>query len=298
MSASLTFNPYLLSNAQNTFNVDSTGYTQGMALDDPAIRYQLCAGTLASTETLPMWGGVAISEYIPGATGTPATVLGGIIKRATTQAANTSGQVTGFSVFNQASAMINSPQSTVPLAGIYGQVNYYRLGSGIRIPVAVDSSLVDLDGSVITSQVSWDFTNQRLQPYDASTATYAISTAVWSNTAGGILTIVMSAAVPFGLGDTVTISGATNSGTGSTAAINTSFVVNGFTDNEHFTLAAPAASGVFGTIGGSPVINAGTGALNVRVLEVKIGNCMTVNYAAGTGFATWNYNDSCAIILL
>jgi hypothetical protein len=298
MVATVTFNPYTTTVAAGTFNAQSVGYIIGTALDQPAIRYSLSGGVLASTETLPMWGGVAISEAIPGASGTPDEVLGSIITRATTNTITSTNGVTGFSVFDQNSAAVNSPQSPVPLIGSGGQVNFYRLGSGARIAVAMDPSLVDLQSAIIGTQVSWDFTNSRLQPYDASTATYAISSATWASTAGGTLTIVAGAAVPFGLGDTVTITGGTNTGTGGAGAINNTFIISGFTDTTHFTLAAPAASGVFGTIGGSPVINAGTGALNVKVIDVKIGNCMSVNYASGTGFATWNYNDSAAIILI
>jgi len=202
-------------------------------------------------------------------------------------------------VFNQDHAMVNSPQSPVPLAGSGMLVNFFRLGSGARIAVACDPSLVSLEGSVITSQVSWDFHNQVLQPYDASTPTYALSSVTWANTNGGQLTVVASVATPVGgVGDAVNISGATNSGTGGAAAINANFTVAAFTDNEHFVLAAPAAAGVFGTIGGSPVLNYGTGALPVKVLDVQVGNSMTVAYDPATNLATWNRSGTTAILLI
>lgn len=292
------FNAYVTTNAAGSFNVDSTGFVQGDSVDNPSARQFLTSGVLAASETLPMWGGVAISEYVPGVSGGPNSILGGTIGRATTQSMNTAGQVTGFSVNDQNYAAMNSPLNPVPLTYSGGPVNFYRLGTGARVMVAMDASLVDLEGNIITSQVSWDFTNQVLQPYNASTGSFAISAAAWSATNGGQIAVTTSAAVPFGLGDAVTVSGATNSGTGGATAINTSFVVSGYTSNESFILAAPATTGVFGTIAGSPVITAGTGALPVRIERVQIGKSMVVNYNPVTGIATWNRTGNAAIIIL
>ena len=50
-------------------------------------------------------------------------------------------------------------------------------------------------------------------------------------------------------------------------------------------------------VGGGQV-DAGGGALNVKVLDIQVGNSMTVNYDPVTGFATWNRNGSTAIILI
>ena len=38
-------------------------------------------------------------------------------------------------------------------------VNFYRFGSGARIPLPCDASIVALDGSSITETVYWDTTN-------------------------------------------------------------------------------------------------------------------------------------------
>src|ERR1044072_5030556 len=102
--------------ARNTFSVSSEGYVQGAAMDDPAKRYQLCQGIVASTETLPMWGGVALAELIPSdpttlPMTTPWSNLGSVMKRATA-----STEITAFSVFNQGHHMINLPGTySVPL---------------------------------------------------------------------------------------------------------------------------------------------------------------------------------------
>lgn len=293
MTALISINPLLTGNARNSFSVSSDGLIQGEAFDDPASRFYLSGASLDAGETLPMWGGVGIFENL----GASSTVPGHTVGRATSLASTK--RLTGFSVFNQAHAGILVPNtSPVPLYYNGQTVNFYRLGSNARIAVACDPSLASLDGGSISQNVSWDFNNQVLQPYDASTPTFALNTITWANTNGGRLTVVAGAAVPFGLGDWVTISGATNTGSGGAAAINSSFIIDTYTDTTHFTLAAPAAVGVFGTIAGSPVANAGTGALNVRVLLVQPSGCKTVVYNAAAGTATWNYNGSCAVILI
>src|SRR5579859_7317370 len=208
MVASVTINPVLTSVASGSFQIDSVGYIQGTALDQPAIRNSLAGGVLASTETLPMWGGVGISELVPGAASTPATVLGGPIKRATNVTANTAGVLTGFSVFDQNYSAINSPQSPVPLVGSGMSLNFYRLGSGARIPVACDPSLASLDGGVITQQVSWDYTLQRLVPgvaaYPANVFT-ALTRALVSGSY--VATATTTTAHGIAVGDDFTVSG-------------------------------------------------------------------------------------------
>src|SRR5579859_1843144 len=118
MSAQVTINQLLTTNAAGSFNVSAVGTVQGTFYDDPAVRYALAGGVLASAETIPMWGGVGIFEDVPGAAGGP-------VGRAT--ALTGSKALTGFSVFNQAHAMIQSPQSPVPLAPSGGHVNFFRL---------------------------------------------------------------------------------------------------------------------------------------------------------------------------
>lgn len=163
MSASSAF-PLAQTNFAGTFSVQSDGFIQGTFMDDPAVRYALCGGIVASTETSPMWGGIAITESIP----VPANqndALGGIITRAASNAA-----ITGFLVFNQANAMVITPQSPVPLVGSGQTVSFFRLGSGARIAVACDSGLVSDEGSAIDTQFTWDTTNQKLIAYDGTHA--------------------------------------------------------------------------------------------------------------------------------
>jgi len=292
MTIQVPFNPYGTTNAQGSFSVQSAGYVQGVYQDDPAIRNALAVGSLSAAATLPLWGGVPISESI--ASSTADATLGGSIIQASAVA-----NITGWSVFNNAYSMVGSPTSPVPLAVNAGaSVAFFRSGCGIRIPVAMDQSLVSLDGGLITQNVSWDFNNQILQPYDAATATYSITsqTATFS---GGVWTVavVMAAASPVGgVGDSINISGATNSGTGGNSLVNGNQVVTAFTDNQHFSYQVTAVAGAIGTIAGTQVLNYGTGALPVKILGISAGNGMTVNYNPATGAATWNRSGYAALI--
>lgn len=164
-----SFNPYVQTNAAGMFNIESDGFIVGTAMPDPAARFALSGGWLATTETLPMFGGVGISENVPTERSTaPATPsradisLGGVIVRATAEPGTAAGSLTGFSVFDQNYAAVNTPTSPVPTTGSGGLVNFYRLGSGARVALAIDPTLVTLEGGIISAQVSWDFTNQKI----------------------------------------------------------------------------------------------------------------------------------------
>lgn len=301
MTTTVPVNPYTTSTFPGSFFVASDGWVQGMFRADPAVRFAMAGGYLASSETLPMWGGLPIYEDIrtPGQTN-PLGALGNPVGRATTVTQTSATGIAGFSVFDQAYNMIIDPNgSNVPLSASGMMVNFFRLGSGARIPVQADPALTSLEGGAIGQNVSWDWTNGRLQPYDASTATIAASSTVtWASTGGGQLTFPVAnwtGAFQPVASDVLAISGATNTGTGGAAAINASFTVVSATSTQA-VLSAPAASGVFGTIAGSPVLNFGTGILPVKVLEVSTAGNMVVNWNGFT--AVWNNNGPAALILI
>ena len=161
MAASVPFNPYATTNALGSFGVSSDGYFQGIAVDNPAAMQFLNAGLLASTETLPMWGGVAVMSQIP----LQGSVLGGI------QRADNYVDLSGFSVFNQDYAMLSSPQSPAPVTLNGGQVNWYPMGCGALIPLAIDPTLAASfqNGTTLTNaQFSWDFTNQKIVTFSST----------------------------------------------------------------------------------------------------------------------------------
>jgi hypothetical protein len=162
MVANVSFNPVLQTNAAGMFTIESDGFIVGQAMPDPATRFALAGGYLGPLETLPMFGGVAIEELIsterstaPATPTRPDYSLGGTILRAVDET-----HLTGFSVFDQNYAAVSTPQGPVPVSGNGMLVNFYRLGSGARIALAIDPTLVTLEGGIITPQVSWDYTNQ------------------------------------------------------------------------------------------------------------------------------------------
>lgn len=298
MVSTLAYNPVLTVNAPGSFNTSSSGYIQGQALDSPSIRNQLAGGVLASTETLPAWGGVAISEIISGVSGQPVSNLGGQIKRATNVTSNTTGSITGFSVFDQDHAMIQSPTSPVPVALSGMLVNFYRIGSGARIAVSCDPALAAaLQGGQINQQVSWDYVGQRLIPYSAAYSNTTITGAVWANTSGGKTTFTVGTDLTASInaGDDINVSGVVSTG-GSGVGFNGAFPVVSITSTTIVVTQALASSP--GTYSSGGTVLAGGGLLNVEVLDFNIGNSMTVNYDTTTGFATWNRSGSCAVILI
>lgn len=170
----ISFNPVAVNNFPGSFSTQSQGYIQGFALADPAVMpSKLSAGYLASTETLPMWGGLPVSVTVPNPAATPALPNIPQLARSTANAVTGAGSVGGFSVFDQASAMVQTPSSPVPLSGPLMAVNFFRLGSGARIVVAIDSALVTAlaAGGVLENvQTQWDFTTGALTTYTSGTA--------------------------------------------------------------------------------------------------------------------------------
>src|SRR6185312_4888789 len=160
MSGTISFNPFLTNQPQDSFLQQTAGYVQGAAYDDPSVRMELMGGYLNSAETLVMWGGVPITEVINVA-GSGADGLGPAIKRATSQ-----GNTTGFSVYNQANSMVVTPGQTAPVAAVGGYVAFFRSGSNIRIAVQADPALVAAiagAGDAINSQaLYWDVAAYRI----------------------------------------------------------------------------------------------------------------------------------------
>jgi hypothetical protein len=244
------------------------------------VRNALAGGTLSNDETLPIWGGVGISER----TAVLGNALGGTLVRAPSLVG--ASALTGFTVFDQDHSMINTPQSEVPLAASGMGVNFYRLGSGARIAVAIDPALVDMDGNIITQQVSWDFALQRLIPYVAAYPANVITGATWAD---GVVTATTTTAHGVGVGNDFTITGFTPD------AYNGTFTALAGTTGstlKYGVAVDPGADTVQGTL------VAGGGALAVKTLETQIGNSMTVDYDPATGFAKWNRSGSAAIILI
>jgi hypothetical protein len=224
--------------------------------------------------------------------------LGNDIKRAT----SISGAlgITGFSVFDQNHSAINTPQSPVPLVLANMTMNFYRLGSGARIPVKCSPGLSSLRNGLISGStlVSWDYALQELVPYTAAYVANPITGAVWASTAGGqtTFTVTNDLSAVLSAGSVIDVSGVVNTGGTSTTAFNGNFVV--VSVGATTIVVTQLASVSPGTYASGGSVAAGGGNLPVKVLTIRSDNCMTVTYDPVTGYATWNTNDSCALILI
>lgn len=285
--ANLSLNPMATTNALGSFGVRSDGFIQGVALDDPASRFNLASGTVASTETTPMWGGLPVAELLPGTSSSP---RGSTIRRAVSV-----DEMSGFTVFNQAHNGLTTPQSPVPQFASGMSVSYYRFGSDMRVPLKASSQVVALgtSGASVKTALAWDFVNNQLTT--AAAAGYAganiATTAI--TYASGVATATAASAHGLSAGQYVTISGAVP------AAYNGTVVVLSVPTTTTFTYApASAPSGSATTQGTIGAVTLSTITLPVKVLSIQAGNSKTVSYDSSTGFLTWNNTDNCALVLL
>lgn len=285
----INYSPVATSNASGMFNTTSAGYVQGTAQENPSARNQLTSGPIATDETLPWWGGMGVYENIPGGiTGGPSENLGGVVGRATSLTAAAAKSMVGFSVFDQAYNMIQTPNSEVPIAlpGMTGHL--YRFGSLARVVVQCDPALVSLDNSIITSQVSWDFGGQKLIKGQAGWAANTITAATWANTAGGQSTFTTNTAHGVGVGEYVNISGVLPAG------FNGNWLTIAGTTGSTIVTTGPLSDPTAYVSGG--VLAAGGGILAVKVINIQTSNNMVVSYDPVTGNVTWNRNGCAAVI--
>lgn len=281
---------------QGLFNGPSSkGYIVGQAEPDPATRYALKGGIVASDETLPMYGGCGIYADTPAqALSVPLPLIG----RATSVTLYAAKSLIGFAVSDQSYNLVISPGNPVPAAGINQTIGWYALGSRARVAVQADPSLIDLAGNSLNQQVSWDFTNQMLIPYTLPHAGAVISAASWSNAGGGRIdfTVGTDLTASVAPGDAVAITGVINTGGVSPQAFNGTWDVVSITST-HIVVAAPSAV-TLGTYASGGALAAGGGALPVTVLDVLPSGNMVPVYNPLTGQLSWNYSGAAALIQL
>lgn len=285
--ANLSLNPMATTNAAGSFGVQSDGFIQGVALDDPANRFNLASGTVAATETKPLWGGLPVAELLPGVKSSP---RGSTIRRAVSLA-----ELEGFTVFNQAHNGLTTPQSPVPLYASGMSVSFYRLGSNMRVPLKASEQVVALGttGASVKTPLAWDFVNDRVTTAAAAAfagSDIATTAVTYSN---GVATATTASAHGLTVGQYVKISGV------APAAYNGTVVVLTVGSATTFTYAPASAPGgsatTQGTIGAVAQADI---TLPVKVISIEAGNSKTVSYDSTTGFLTWNNTDSCALVLL
>ncbi|ELO9326812.1 hypothetical protein QU508_001630 [Escherichia coli] len=285
--ANLSLNPMATTNAAGSFGVQSDGFIQGVALDDPANRFNLASGTVAATETKPLWGGLPVAELLPGVN---SSHRGSTIRRAVSLA-----ELEGFTVFNQAHNGLTTPQSPVPLYASGMSVSFYRLGSNMRVPLKASAQVVALGttGASVKTPLAWDFVNNQVTTAAAaafSGANIDTTAVTYSN---GVATATTASAHGLTAGQYVKISGVYP------AAYNGTVVVLTVPSTTTFTYAPASAPGgsatTQGTIGAVAQADI---TLPVKVISIESGNSKTVSYDSATGFLTWNNTDSCALVLL
>ncbi|MDM3064130.1 hypothetical protein ACEWB5_16645 [Citrobacter koseri] len=290
MASALSVNPMQTTNAYGTFYAKSDGLIQGVALDDPAARYALASGTLSGDEVKPLWGGLAVNELVPGASSAP---RGSVIKRAVTLS-----QIVGFSVFNQAHNGLTTPQSPVPIFLSNMSVSFYRLGSGMRVPVKASDAVISLAsaGISVNQPLVWNFVDDCLDVFSTVAEEVATTDITWTaptGTTAGFATATTDDAHGLKVGSYVDITGAVP------AAYNGTVQVLSVTSATTFTftpVSVPAGNATTqGTVGAAQVKDV---ALPVKIIEMQMGNSKTVSYDPATGFVTWNDSGNAALILL
>lgn len=299
---SIVFNPYITTNAAGSFGTSSTGGVQGTAYDSPNARFNLATGVWSTTNTLPLYGGIGISELLSTRLVTaPNAELGPLATFATSLTAGATGQLTGWSVFDQNHSAVNSPQSSVPLVGAGGTFNHYRLGSGARLWLAMDQALVSLEGGPIGAQVSWDFSaNQRIGLGIAAYAAATITSGTYT-TSTGIIALTFSAA-PFGASvgataDGVYVTLAGLAGTGNGAQLNGIWPITGTaTAGTVISFQGPIGLGAITITGATGGIVAGGGFLPINILDIAPGDGQGVSFSSATGFYTWNRSAYLALV--
>ena len=286
MVASVSFNPAATGNILGSFQAASRGFIQGTLNDDPVAINLLRGGPLAQTDTIPMWGGVAVGTNIPAV---GSEQLGPTVFRALTNA-----QITGFSVFNQMPNALVLPNGGIPLAYSGQKISYLNIGSTARIPLQIDPALVNQDGSLTTTQFSWDFTNQRITLYSPAYNQQTPSAYTSYTSATGALVLAFTTATGLVVGEYATLAGFT----GANAALNGTWAVTASSGGgTSVTFAAPAGLGALTLSAGYLV--AGGGALPIRQVELIFATgCKTVSYTSSTGAISWNESGAIAVCLI
>lgn len=285
--ANLSLNPMATTNAAGSFGVQSDGFIQGVALDDPANRFNLASGTVATTETKPLWGGLPVAELLPGVNSSP---RGSTIRRAVSLA-----ELEGFTVFNQAHNGLTTPQSPVPLYASGMSVSFYRLGSNMRVPLKASAQVVALGtaGASVKTPLAWDFVNNQVTTAAAAAFAGADIDTTAVTYSNGVATATTASAHGLTAGQYVKISGVAPDAYNGTVVVLTVPSTTTFT---YTPASAPGGSATTqGTIGAVAQADI---TLPVKVISIESGNSKTVSYDSATGFLTWNNTDSCALVLL
>jgi hypothetical protein len=164
--STISFNPNVTTNIAGGFVLSTEGYVQGVFLDDPSMRTQLEGGQVGSGVSQPLWGGQAVELNVQG--------VGQNAQGSTVIPSTSAGTIHGWTLFNQAMAGIITPSSQVPLYAAGASINFARVGSLLRVCVAVESlSILNaLASAAANVPLYWDPTNLCIS--NSASSTYAL----------------------------------------------------------------------------------------------------------------------------
>jgi hypothetical protein len=200
---SVSFNPNPTTNISSGFLLDTEGYVQGFAQDDPATRFQY-EGAQVGGDTV-LWGGLAVQCNLQGV---DANVQGPLIIPATSAAT-----IQAFTIFNQSMNGIITPSSNVPQFAVGSSLNIVRFGTNVRVCVAVENSTIvnDLADAEADVALYWDTTNLCIT--NSSGGNYALPSSV------KLITVSVKGKTVYATGGNANWSVAGGSGTAGCCAI-------------------------------------------------------------------------------
>ena len=179
MSATIAFNPWLCTNAENSFSLDTTGITQGFVVDDPVLNTtQIAPALVSSSNSAPLIGGWPVGISFVASGGRTSMQKSALL-------ATSNSAINGFTTTTYAENGLIVPGSdAVPQYLVGGTCNYIRLGSNIRLSVQASQALLDaLYGGSYTSEISWNFTTNMADVYSSTTGALPIKNidSIWPN---------------------------------------------------------------------------------------------------------------------
>jgi hypothetical protein len=136
-------------------------YVQGTLIDKSSAAdidtRPIVSGVVSPSASGPMWGGLAITASLQRPLGF------------SLQLAQSAAQITGFTVFDQSTALFRSKQDPVPSAGPSMGINFVNVGSGAQLVLQADPALLSaLNGANASTPLSWDFNLQRVTAYSGA----------------------------------------------------------------------------------------------------------------------------------
>ncbi len=170
MSASISFNPWLCTNAENSFSLETTGVTQGFVVDDTVLNTtQIPSALVATGNTAPLIGGWPVGISFVASGGRQSMQVSALLAAA-------NADINAFTTTTYAENGLIVPGSdAVPQYLVGGTCNYVRLGSNVRLTVQASAALLDaLYSSSYMTQISWNFTTNMADVYNSTTGALPI----------------------------------------------------------------------------------------------------------------------------